>query len=150
MLDLDVRGQDEDRDLRQLFADRPRRLEPLGRMGRRHADVDDRNVRLLLPHELDQAVGVARLTDDVVAPLAQQSRETLAKQHVVVGDRDPLCVLPFRHTAVSTPSERRSATGGAASYRLAGTSRYTEVSRHKSAVVRLAQEQRRRRSSRVR
>ena len=30
----------------------------------------------LLPHELDQAVGVARLTDDVVAPLAQQSGET--------------------------------------------------------------------------
>ena len=60
-----------------------------------------------LPHELDQAVRVARLTDDVVAPLAQQRRETLAKQHVVVGDRDPLCALPFRHTAVSTPSERR-------------------------------------------
>src|SRR5205807_8884164 len=52
----------------------------------------------LLPDELDQAVGVARLTDDVVAPLAQQSSETLAKKHIVVGDRDPLCALPFRHT----------------------------------------------------
>ena len=107
MLDLDVRGEDEDRDLRQLVADRPRRLEPLGRMGRRHPDVDDRNLRLLPSHELDQAVGVARLADDVVAALPQQRGETLAKQHVVVGDRHPLCTFPFRHTAVSTPSARR-------------------------------------------
>jgi hypothetical protein len=28
MLDFDVRRQDEDRDLRQLVADRPRRIEP--------------------------------------------------------------------------------------------------------------------------
>jgi hypothetical protein len=39
----------------------------------------------------------------------------LAKKHIVVGDRDPLCALPFRHTAVSTLSGRRWQPGGQAS-----------------------------------
>ena len=112
VLDLDVRGEDEDRDLRQLFADRPRRLEPLGRVGRRHADVDDRESGRSFRTSSIRPVGVARLADDVVAPLAQQSRETFPKQHVVVGDRDPLCALPSGIQVVSTPSERRSQPAG--------------------------------------
>jgi hypothetical protein len=37
----------------------------------------------------------------------------LTKKHIVVGDRDPLCALQFRHTMVSTPSELRSQPGAA-------------------------------------
>ncbi len=148
MLDLDVRGQNEDRDLRELDADRPRGLETLGRMGRRHTNVDDRDVRSLPAHELDQTVGIGRLADDVVAALAQQSSETLAKKHIVIGDRDPLCVLAFRHTAVSTPSERRSQPAGSI-YRLAGR-RTRWKPGHKSAVLRLVRERWQQRSSLVR
>jgi hypothetical protein len=76
-------------------------------MGRRHADVDDRDVRHLLPDKVDQVLRVGRLTDDVVAPVAQQGGETLPKQHVVVRDGDPQCVFSSGHTAVSTRSESR-------------------------------------------
>ena len=146
VLDLDVRGQDEDRDLRQLLADRPRRLEPFGRMGRRHADVDDRDVRLLLPHELDQALGVARLTDDVVAPLAQQRGEALPKQHVVVGDRRPAVRAPLPAYSGVYAVRASIAQPAARVYRLAGTRIY-RISSHNSAAIRLARERRRRRSS---
>ena len=80
-----------------------------------------------LPHELDQAVGVARLTDDVVAPLAQQRGETLAKQHVVVGDGDPLRALRFRHTRGVYAVGAVLATGSAQIYRLAGSRSYRNI-----------------------
>jgi hypothetical protein len=104
MLDLDMRGQDEDGDLRQFLVNHPRCLEPLGRVSRRHADVDDRDIRNLVSDKLDQALRVRRLTDDLEAPFAQQSRETLPKQHIVVCDRDPRCPFWSGHTAVSTRS----------------------------------------------
>ena len=52
MLDLDMRGEDEDRNLRRLLPDDARGVEPLSRVRRRHADVDDRKVGVVLAYEL--------------------------------------------------------------------------------------------------
>jgi hypothetical protein len=57
-------------------------------VGRRHADVDDRDVRDLLvdrPHEL---VARRRLPHDVEAGAPQQRDDPLADEQPVVGDHD--------------------------------------------------------------
>jgi len=43
-------------------------------MGRRHADVDDRDVRLARRGERDELVAVGRLADDLKAGLGRQPR----------------------------------------------------------------------------
>ena len=73
---------------RQLLADRARRVEALGRVRRRHADVDDGELRPLLAHERDELVAVAGLADDLEAEPLEQAREPLAEQDVVVGEDD--------------------------------------------------------------
>ena len=88
MLDLDMRGEDEDADLRKLLADRAGRVEPLGRVRRRHADVDDDELGLLLAHERRAARRVAGLADDLEAGPLEQAREAFAQKDVVVGDND--------------------------------------------------------------
>src|SRR5262249_57793041 len=74
MLDLDVPGEDEDADLRELVANRMRGLEPLRRVGRGHPDVDDHEIRLAVAHELDQLVRVAGLSDDLKVRSLEQAR----------------------------------------------------------------------------
>jgi hypothetical protein len=86
--DLDVRRQEEDRRLGELFADRARRVEPLGTVGGRHPDIDDRKVRSALAHELDQCGSVSGLADDLVPAMLEQLREAFAHQHVVLGNND--------------------------------------------------------------
>ena len=46
----------------------------------RHPDVDDRHVRLLGLDELEQPVGVPRLTGDLEAAVCEEPGEPLAKQ----------------------------------------------------------------------
>jgi hypothetical protein len=77
-LDLDVCGEEENSDPRELGPDRARRVESFRRMRRRHAYVDHDEVRRLLAHELVQRAGVARLADDVVAGAAQEAGDPLA------------------------------------------------------------------------
>src|SRR5690349_24247471 len=62
--ELHVRREDEEADLGELLADRSRRVEPLGRVRRRHANVHDRELGLVLADELEKLGGVARLSDD--------------------------------------------------------------------------------------
>jgi hypothetical protein len=62
-------------------------------MGRRHSDVDQREIRFQLTHELDQLDAVAGATDDLETRALQQARETLAQQNVVVGHDDPISSL---------------------------------------------------------
>jgi hypothetical protein len=57
-------------------------------MGWRHADIDDREIGLLIADELHQFRPVARLADDLVPAPLEQARDALAHQHVVVGDDD--------------------------------------------------------------
>jgi hypothetical protein len=88
VLHLDMGGEQEYGRLRQLLTDHACCVEALGRVRRRHPDVHDRQVGLVLAGETEQLVGVAGLADDVVAGPAEQARESLAKEDVVVGDDD--------------------------------------------------------------
>ena len=72
----------------QLLADRARGVEALGGVRRRHADVDDREVRLVLATSATQLVGVAGLADDLEAGSLEQAGEPFAEQDVVVGQHD--------------------------------------------------------------
>jgi hypothetical protein len=58
-------------------------------MRRRHPDVDDGELRLVLAYQLEELTCISCLTDDVVAGPVEEAREPLAKQDVVVGDNDP-------------------------------------------------------------
>ena len=53
VLDLDVRGQDEDRYLRHFLANRLRRPETFGGMVGRHPDVHDDKVGPVLTSEIE-------------------------------------------------------------------------------------------------
>ena len=55
---------------------------------RRHADVDDRDVRLERANLQEQLVGVACLADDLEARILEQAGHALAQQDRVVGDQD--------------------------------------------------------------
>jgi hypothetical protein len=86
MLHLDVRGQDEDRDLRHLLANRLRSLETFGRMAGWHPNVDDRKLWPMLTDEAQERRRVAGLTDDAVTGLREQTGKPFAKQEIVVSD----------------------------------------------------------------
>jgi hypothetical protein len=88
MLHLHVCGEDQKRRLRKFFTDHVSCLEALRPMGWRHADVDDREPGLLLPHHPHQFRSVPRLANHVVAGPLEQARKALAHQHVIVGDDD--------------------------------------------------------------
>ena len=88
LLDLDMSRQDEHRRLRKLLPDDPCRIEPFGRVGWRHAYVNDDQMREMLAYELDDFVGVACLSDHVVVRLREKHSKSVAQQHVVVGHGD--------------------------------------------------------------
>ena len=71
-----------------IAADRRCRARSLVVVVGRHAHVDDREVRRVLADEGEQHVGVAGPSDDAVARVLEQPRETLAQQHGVLRDHD--------------------------------------------------------------
>ena len=87
MLHLDVRGENDDRGLGNFLANHPSRVEPFGRMARRHPDVHDRELGPMLPDERKQVGGVAALADDVEPPALEQARQTFAKEDIVFRQR---------------------------------------------------------------
>ena len=93
---LDVLRQDEDADLRAVLgADRLRGPEALVGVGRRHPDVDDRDVGVVLADGDEERVGVADLGDDLEAGLDQQPGDPLAQEERVVGQDEPEGHAPF-------------------------------------------------------
>ena len=70
-------------------ADLVRGLDPLVGLRRRHADVHDRDVGLVLVDRGEQLLRVGRLGDDLDALAAHERRDALAQQPAVVGDHDP-------------------------------------------------------------
>ena len=71
-----------------LLADLLRRAQSLVGLGRRHLDVDDRDVGLVRPDLQQQIVGRAALPDDLEALALEQARDALAQKHGVVGEDD--------------------------------------------------------------
>ena len=70
---------------------RPRALVGLGR---RHADVDDGDVRLVAPGLQEQVVAVDGAADDLEPAALQQLRDAFAEEGRVVGDHDAHGISP--------------------------------------------------------
>ena len=68
---LEIVGQHQHSGLRPPPPDLHGGAQPVIGVAGRHADVHDRHVRLVRQHLAHQVLGVARLRDDVEAPLAQ-------------------------------------------------------------------------------
>jgi signal transduction histidine kinase len=96
---LDVRGQDDDRGGGQFLADHPGRLEALGGMPRRHADVDNRQVGLDGPDEREQPGAVPRLARDLVPGTGEQAGQALSQEDIVVGEHGPRRTRDLGHGA---------------------------------------------------
>jgi len=84
-----VRGENDDRRFRELLANGRRGIEPFARVGRRHPDVDDREVGPEVTDELDQLDGGAGLADDLEAGGLEQACQPLTEKDTVVGQHDP-------------------------------------------------------------
>ena len=76
-----------------LRPDLARRLDALVGLRRRHADVDDRHVRVVAAHLQQQLVGGPGLADDLDPGLGQQPRQALPQQRRVLGDHRPQAVI---------------------------------------------------------
>ena len=66
-----------------------RGLEPFVGVRRRHADVDDGDVRRLVLHLAEELLGVAGLADHLEPRLGEEAGDALPKEDGVVGDHDP-------------------------------------------------------------
>ena len=96
--ELEVLRQDQDADLGILAGDLLGGLEPLGRAGRRHADVHERDVGTMSLDLAIQRLAVGHAGDDVHAALAQHGGDAIAHQRRVVGDHHA-----YRGAAVAIP-----------------------------------------------
>src|SRR5581483_1341224 len=98
-----------------LLPDRFGGLETLVSEGGWHANVDDRDGRLVRAHFEQQIFGSTGLADDVEACLGEDARESLAQQHRVVGENDarPLDVRRFAHDRILTGSAAAGASSPA-------------------------------------
>ena len=76
---LDVLGEHEHLRVRVLLADLHRRAQAVVGVGRRHLDVDDRDVGPVRPDLAAQVDRVAGLADHVEARLLQQAAQPLAE-----------------------------------------------------------------------
>ncbi len=83
---LDVLRKDEYPDVRMLGADLFGGDETFVGVGRRHADVDDGDVRVLRRDFAEQHVGIGGLADDLHTGVAEQAGDSRAGDHHVVGD----------------------------------------------------------------
>ena len=85
---LDVLREHEYGDRRVRAPDLRGGDQPVVRVPRRHADVDDRDVREVGADLEEQVVGVPCAADDLVPRVLEQRCDPLAQQRVVVGDHD--------------------------------------------------------------
>ena len=107
---LDVRREHEDCHVRELPPDHACRFEAFRGVCRRHPDVDDDEVRLLLADELKKLRCVAGLADHLEPVLFEQARHALTEEDVVIGQRNADCgssrgfMRRVSHRASSWPS----------------------------------------------
>ena len=99
---LDVLREHEHRRARVLGADPVGGAQALVGVGRRHPDVDHRDVGMVGSDLAQQILGVAGLAGHFEAGFLEQARQTLAQQHGVVGDHDT--DFGVTHTGISARS----------------------------------------------
>src|SRR5262249_40090547 len=85
---FDVLRDDEHCRLGETFAELECSAEALVTKGGWQADVDDRNVRLVVADGVDERVAVCDCGGDVEAVVAEQACEPVAQQGKVLGDHD--------------------------------------------------------------
>src|SRR5919201_3588178 len=56
---------------------------------RRHPDIDDDQVGIVLHDRTPQPMRIAQGGDDLVPAVLEQSAQSFAKQHLILGDHDP-------------------------------------------------------------
>ena len=74
MLDLYVRRENEDADVRASLSDGFGGDESLDRVGGRHPDVDDEQVRVVAANDVENLSRVRSLRDDVMPGANEQAR----------------------------------------------------------------------------
>src|SRR5262245_7415896 len=77
-----------------LRADLLRGLGAFARLCRRHAHVDDRDVRLPAANGLVQLACVAGLSDDLETAFGENARQSFAHEHGVLRDHEPHGISP--------------------------------------------------------
>ena len=85
MLDRGMYRQHQYGGVRELLAGDARCLQAFGGMARRHPDVDNGQVRVVLAHQLHERGGIAGPAQDLEAGALQQARDSLAEEDVIVG-----------------------------------------------------------------
>jgi hypothetical protein len=89
VLNLNVRGEQQDRDVRKLLPDCARRLQPLLGVRRRHPDVYDEQIRGVRSYDVREFLGVAGLTGHGKSGALEKARQARTQKHIVVRDNDP-------------------------------------------------------------
>ena len=86
---LDVLREHHHADRRVVGPDLLGRIDALGGVGRRHPDVGEHGVGLVLGHGLQQRLRVGHAVDEIdLVDLGEQGRDALPHQEVVVGQHD--------------------------------------------------------------
>ena len=104
---LDVLGEHEDLGVRVLRADLHRGAQAVVGVGRRHLDVDDRDVGPVRADLAAQVDRVARLADDVEARLLEQPAQPLAEEQLVLADDHPHGGVAAIHVRRGPPRPQR-------------------------------------------
>ena len=108
---LDVVREHEDADVRVELANALRRDDPLVRVRRRHADVDDHTVGPGRRDIAHQAVDLARLADHLDAGAGEDADDPLSGQHHVIRDHDTHPTSLPRHRLVRSRASHNVASG---------------------------------------
>jgi len=119
LLDLRMRRENQDAYSGEFLADHPRRVEALSQMIRGHPDVDDGEVRTMLPDQGQKPRRVVGLAHHLEPCAFEQARDSLPKQDVIVRQHDAHPC--FAHFASSPYSGR-----GGIRIRLQASSRWSE------------------------
>ena len=93
------------------LTDLARGSEALVRVGRRHADVDHGDVRLVHRDVAEQVLRRSGLRDDLEAGLLEQPGDALAQQHRVVREHDAARVAELRDGAAQRREVARKPVG---------------------------------------
>jgi hypothetical protein len=88
-LRLDVLGQHQDPDGGEPFPDLGGGARPLVEVTGRHPHIGDHDVRLVLGHQAQQGLGVARASHHVVTGVREQPGEAFTQEHGVLREHDP-------------------------------------------------------------
>jgi hypothetical protein len=86
---LEVLAEHDDCRRRVLLPDAASRDQALVGVGRRHPDVDDRDIRIFQGDQAQERIGVGRFPDHVDPGVGEQSSESRPDQHDVIGNYDP-------------------------------------------------------------